>query len=157
MTTEQEQLKEYIREIYKISKELVISDIEVSFKVSLKVNEVKAEEVDVRNAIVKKKAMTTVITKRSYKRRMPVEKTQKHKNTLHREYTTSEEDISAIRKFFTTWTKEGKIKEPNDLAIIEESKGVFYSRLTDIEKARILQVFERIRNYLLTESITHNT
>ncbi len=68
--------------------------------------------------------------------------------SLHREYTTSKEDIYCIRAFFSKWKKD-KIFTEGELIFVEQTDGVFYQRLSQETKQKMREIFEDVRTRVL--------
>lgn len=68
--------------------------------------------------------------------------------SVHRDYTTSDEDIKIIRKHLAEWEKDGWLTE-NQIAAVNALKGRFAKLLSEEEKNQLLDVFNTVKSQYL--------
>jgi len=125
-----------IRNVHKFNPDTVITDIQVNFKIGTVNN----------NGTMPQAASPSFpeITKK-----METKKVRKGvSKSLHREYSTSKEDIACIRSFFSNWKKNNLFTE-GELIFIEQTDGVFYKKLSQETKQKIRETFEEVRTRVL--------
>lgn len=64
--------------------------------------------------------------------------------SLHRDYTTSNDDIFCIRHFFSKWKRDG-ILNVEQLEAVNRTEGLRLSLLSDQAKEEMLKVFLQVR------------
>ena len=135
-------IEEVIRETYGLHPEMVVSEIDVKFNVSTgSLNGLP--DAGITKAI---EGFPEITKKRQYTVRKKVRKGVS--KSLHREYTTSKEDIACIRSFFSKWKKD-KLFTETELIFVEQVEGVFYGRLSQETKSKIRETFEEVRTRVL--------
>ena len=134
-----EGVEQVIRNVYGLHPQMVVSGIEVQFRIST----------SLENGILAadpKDIIPPVTERRPYVKRKKVRKGVSR--SLHREYTTSKEDIFCIRAFFSKWKKE-KLFTESELIFFEQTEGVFFKRLSQETKQKMREVFEEVRTRVL--------
>jgi hypothetical protein len=125
-----------IRGVYGFDESIRITDVEVFFNVATGTTNGAVAEV-----------IPEVTKKRGPKRRKP--RKLLASKSLHREYSTSPEDIACMRHFFSIWRKTPGLLSPNAENFIAQTTGVYYARLSQETKSRMREIFEETREKVL--------
>jgi len=131
-----------IRETYGLHPEMVVSDIDIKFNVSTgSLNGLPdAGLTRAISGFPKQGSEPATFIRKKVRKGVS--------RSLHRDYTTSKEDIFCIRAFFSKWKKD-KLFTESELIFFEQTEGVFYKRLSQETKQKMREVFEDVRTRVL--------
>ena len=130
METLKQEVEKTVRRFYGFGSNIAVNNVEVQFGISTQNNGVVHITQD------------KPTEKRPYnKKKTP---TAKASHSMHREYTTSPEDIAVMRHFFATWEREDKLS-PDQKEVLNRTKGIHYPMLDENMKNEMLRLFEQIR------------
>lgn len=138
-------VEEVIRKIYNFDKSIDISDVTVTFKAATKNMNglIKSVIKDAKEVI---DAATPTGGRRQLRRKPNALRASM---SLHREYTTSPEDIACMRSFFCKWRKVPELLTGEHEHFVAQTTGVRYPNLSQETKSRMREIFEEIRTKVL--------
>lgn len=132
METLKEQVEKTIRKFYGFGSNIAVNNVDVQFNVATQ-----------QNGVLQLSPAQPTAEKRPYPKRKKPRLLMASKS-LHREYTTSPEDIACMRHFFGTWKKEGILSGDME-HFIAQTTGVRYPMLSQETKTKMREYFEEMR------------
>ena len=137
METLKQEVEKTVRKFYGFGSNIAVNNVEVQFGICTQTNGMLP---------ISSIPKSVKAEKRPYKKREAITPSAKSvSKSLHREYTTSAEDIAVMRHFFAKWERDGKLTSDQS-EVINRTKGIRYPMLTDNVKSEMLRLFESVRD-----------
>lgn len=132
-----------IREVYGFDERIIITDIDVKFNVA-------TGNLNGAAPIAATPIFPQVTQRRKYTPKRKV--STKPKMSMHREFTTTAEDIHVMRHFLGQWRKEGLLGGEQE-TFFAQTTGTYYRLMSQETKSRMREIFEEVRTKVLSNRL----